>query len=58
MTKSQRKKEFMHVMDTIYNYMEYKEYFEMKKDLEKECEEKKCTLDNLYHEEYPEEIIW
>ncbi len=58
MTKKQREKEFMHIMDSIYNYMNYQDYFDMKKELEKLCEEKNCNLDNFHYEDYPEEIVW
>lgn len=58
MTKKQREKEFMHTMDEIYNYMNYEDYYNMKKELEKLCEEKKCNLDNLHYDDYPEEIEW
>jgi len=30
----------MHIMDAIYNYMDYKDYYDMKKELQKLCEEK------------------
>lgn len=58
MTKKQREKEFMHIMDSIYNYMNYENYYSMKKELEKLCKEKNCNLDNLHYDDYPEEIEW
>ena len=58
MTKKQREKEFMHIMDAIYNYGDYEDYYSMKKELEKLCEEKKCNLDSLHYEDYPDEIEW
>ena len=30
----------------------------MKKELEKLCEEKNCSLDDLHYDDYPEEIEW
>lgn len=58
MTKKQREKEFMHIMDAIYNYIEYQDYYEMKKSLEKTCEEKNCNIDDLHYKNYPEKINW
>ncbi len=58
MTKKQREKEFMHIMDAIYNYIDYKSYYSMKKELEKLCEEKDCSLAGLHYQDYPEEIEW
>ena len=58
MNKEQRKKEFMHMADAIYNYGDYEDYLKMKIDMEKLCEEKNCTLDGLHYEDYPEDIEW
>ena len=58
MTKKQREKEFMHIMDAIYNYGDYEDYLKMKIYMEKLCKEKNCSLDNLHYEDYPEEIEW
>ena len=58
MTKKEREKEFMHVMDAIYNYMDYQDYYTMKKDLEKLCEEQNCNLDSFHYDNYPNEIEW
>ena len=58
MNKKQREKGFMHIMDEIYNYMNYEDYYNMKKELEKLCEEKNCSLDDLHYDDYPEEIEW
>ena len=58
MTKKQREKEFMHIMDEIYNYMNYDDYYNMIKELEKLCKEKNCSLDDLHYDNYPEEIEW
>lgn len=58
MTKKQREKEFMHIMDAIYNYRDYEDYLKMKIDMEKLCKEKHCSLDDLHYENYPEEIEW
>ena len=58
MTKKQREKEFMHIMDAIYSYGDYEDYLKMKIDIEKLCKEKNCSLDDLHYEDYPEEIEW
>ena len=58
MNKKQREKEFMHIMDAIYNYGDYEEYLKMKIDMEKICKEKNCSLDDLHYDDYPEEIEW
>ena len=58
MTKKQREKEFMHIMDAIYNYSDYEDYLKIKMDIEKLCKEKNCSLDDLHYEDYPEEIEW
>lgn len=58
MNKKQREKEFMHIMDRIYNYMEYEDYYNMKKSLEKFCTDNDCTLDDVHYEDYPEGIEW
>ncbi len=58
MTKKQREKGLMHILDSIYNYMEYEDYFDMKKELEKVCEEKNCNIDDLHYKDYPKEIEW
>ena len=57
MTKSKREKEFMHIADSIYNYIDYDEYYVMKKRIEKICNEKNCNLSQL-HYNYPEKIKW
>ena len=58
MTKKQREKEFMHIMDAIYNYSDYEDYLKMKIGIEKLCKGKNCLLDDLHYEDYPEEIEW
>lgn len=58
MTKNQREKEFMHIMDAIYNYGDYEDYLKMKMDIEKLCKEKKYSLNDLHYENYPEKIEW
>lgn len=58
MTKQQREKEFMHIVDAIYNYMAYDEYHKMKKDIESRCKEQNCSLDDLHYEGYPGELVW
>lgn len=58
MTKKQREKEFMHIMDYIYNFLDYEDYYKLKKEIAKYCEDHNCTIDDLYYEDYPEEILW
>lgn len=58
MTKKKREKEFMHIMDRIYNYINYKDYFSLKRELEKMCKEKNCNLDNINYEGFPNDIEW
>lgn len=58
MTKKQREKEFMHIVDAIYNYGYYEDFYEMKLEIEKLCKERNCTLDDLHYDGYPEEIEW
>ena len=58
MTKSQREKELMHIIDYICNYIDYEDYYAMKKRMEKICEEEKCTLDDIHYDDYPKEIDW
>lgn len=58
MTKKRREKEFMHTLDLIYNYIDYEDYYEMKKVIEKYCKEDNCTIDNFHNEDYPEDIVW
>ena len=58
MSKKEREKEIMHIMDEVYNYLDYEEYMKIKKDLEKLCEEENSNIDNFHYENYPEEIDW
>ncbi len=58
MTKEHRKKEFMHIMEAIYNYGDYEGYYEMKKKMEDLCKEKECNLDAIHYEGYPEDMEW
>lgn len=58
MIKSKREKEFMHVMSYIYDYMEYKEYFDMKMQYEELSKKEKYLISNYHFNDYPEEIIW
>lgn len=58
MTKKQREKEIMHILDAICNYGGYEDYFELKKEVEDKCKEKNCNLDRLHYEGYPKEIEW
>lgn len=58
MTKKQRQREIMHILDEIYNYIKYEDYLEMKKEIEKTCEERKCNLSELHYDEYSEPIEW
>lgn len=57
-TKEKRQKDFMRMADSIINYYKYKDYTEMKLDIEKTCEENNCTLDDIHYDNYPEEINW
>lgn len=45
-------------MDRIYNYINYKDYFSLKRELEKMCKEKNCNLDNINYEGFPNDIEW
>ena len=60
MTKIQREKKFMQIMDAIYNYDEYEDYIKIKMECEKICKEVNCSLDDLHYENYPndDEIVW
>lgn len=58
MSKSKREKEFMHIMDYIYNYMDYKEYFDMKRKYEEMAKGDKRLIYHYHYDDYPEEIIW
>lgn len=58
MTKEHREKEFMHIMEAIYNYGDYEGYYEMKKKIEDLCKEKECNLDAIHYEGYPEDMDW
>lgn len=58
MTKEKRQKEFMHIADAIYDYGHYKDYCDMKLDIQKLCVEKNCTLDDIHYDNFPEKIEW
>ena len=58
MTKERRKKEFMSIVDKIYNYYNYGSYSMMKKALNKYCKENNCSLYDVELKDYPEEVIW
>jgi len=58
MSKNKREKEFMHIVDLVYNYMEYGDYYNLKKELEKYANENNCSLDDLHYGDYPSEIVW
>ena len=58
MTKKEREKEFMHIMDEIYDYMNYEDYYNMKKELEELCKKENCNLDAFRYDDYPDEIEW
>lgn len=58
MTKEKRQKEFMHIADAIYDYGHYEDYCDMKLDIQKLCEEKNCTLDDIHYDNFPEKIEW
>ncbi|MBQ7140663.1 MAG: hypothetical protein IJO32_04090 [Bacilli bacterium] len=36
----------------------YEDYLKMKIDMEKLCEEKNCTLNDLHYDDYPEDTVW
>lgn len=58
MKKDKRKKEIMHILDAIYNYGDYDDYFNLKIKIKNMCKEQNCSLDNLHYEGYPDEIEW
>ena len=58
MTKKEREKEFMHIVSAIYNFMDYEDYYNMKKRMTAICENEKCSLDDIHYDDYPEEIVW
>lgn len=60
MDKQKREKEITKILDHIYNYNQYNDFLEMKKDLEKTCIDKNCNLDDLHIKgtDYPKDIIW
>ena len=58
MTKKEREKEFMHIINEIYDYMNYKDYYNMKKELEELCKKENCNLDDFHYGDYPDEIEW
>ena len=58
MTKKQRVREFMHIMDAIYNFSEYKDYLKLKINITKKCKENNCSIDYLHYDDYPEDIEW
>lgn len=58
MNKKQREKEFMHIIDSICNYMNYKDYDDLKKEIDDNVKIKNCNIDNLYYEYDINEIEW
>lgn len=60
MTREQREKEIMHILKYIYDFMEYQDYYDMKKSIEKYCEENDCLICDvkISNHEYPNEIDW
>lgn len=44
----------------MHIYIDYEDYYEMKKSIEKYCEENNCSIHNvkLNNMEYPSEIVW
>lgn len=57
MDKEKREKNLTKLLNMIYNYNDYQEYFRIKKEVEELSEKEKCPLDSIYYMEYPEEII-
>ena len=58
MNKEKRKKEIMHILDAIYNYGNYEDYYSLKLKIENMCKEKNYSLDDLHYQEYPNEMEW
>lgn len=58
MDKETRKKEFMHIMEAIYDYVEFEDYTKMKLEIEKKCQEKNCNIEQIHYDNYPDEIEW
>ena len=58
MNKEKRKKEIMHILDAIYNYGNYEDFYSLKLKIENMCKEKNYSLDDLHYQEYPNEMEW
>lgn len=58
MNKEKRKKEIMHVLNYIYNYHAYENFFDMKKEIEEYAKEHECKVTDLEYGNYPERIDW
>lgn len=58
MNKEKRKTEIMHILDAIYNYGDYEDYYSLKLKIKNICKEENCSPDDLHYEEYPNEIEW
>ena len=55
MSKNKRKREMMHVIETLYDSYLYDEYYKIKKDFAKE---NNIIETEVEYGEYPEEIEW
>lgn len=58
MDKKTRKKEFMHIVDSILDFDQYEEFFELKEKIEAICREDNCTIAQIHFDKFPEEIEW
>ena len=56
--KQKRVKNFINMAMAIYDFWDYDDYIEFKKEMEKICKEKNCTFDDFHYGNYPEEIEW
>lgn len=57
-SKEKRLKMFTSIADEIINYHFYDEYLKMKKRMLEICEKDKCTLDDFFYHDYPEDLDW
>lgn len=55
-TKIQRKKYLNDLLKKIYNYNDFKEYYEMKKEIDNFCKKEKCRLEDIHTKKYPTNI--
>lgn len=57
-SKNKKLKEFMDTADKILNYSNYKEYFMMKDKILRESKINNTNIDDIYFNEFPNEIKW